>query len=270
MESADKVIYPDTEARNYIDQMRQVVIEAGKVAKMRFDSDLRLIDKAFGDIVTDVDIECESIIINGILKNMPTHQINSEEAGVIAGVSEWSWIVDPLDGTHNYISGIPMFGMIVSLCFNGEPVGAILHDAYQGDMVFGTREGPVIMNDLALPKLIADKPLSSVTIGWTQGYALRDDPNARRVRDRVEASSKRLFSTWSPVIETIKLLHGKFGGMVSYDGEFTDLTAAQALVPGLGGRVARFSRGGEDRRFVVGAKPYVEALLEHIRPLMEK
>ncbi len=75
-------------------------------------------------------------------------------------------------------------------------------------------------------------------------------------------------ATWSPVIETIRVLDGTFGGIVSYDGEFTDLSVARALVPALGGTVAKFSRGGEDRRFVIGVTPYVETLLAEIADVM--
>ncbi|WP_349368940.1 inositol monophosphatase [Salinarimonas sp.] len=260
--------YPDAEARRHVESLIATVCEAGALAKARFDSDLRLDDKAHGDIVTDVDLACETIIIAGIRALAPTHHIHSEEAGVLDGASDWSWIVDPLDGTHNYVSGIPLFGMIVSLCFRGEPVAAILHDAHREETVHGTRHGPVFLNGAPLPALSPEKPLRSATIGWTQGYAVGDDPTARRVRDRVEANAKRLMATWSPVIETMKVLTGKFGGMVSYDGEFTDLSAARALVPALGGKVARFSRGGEDRRFVVGAAPYVDALLAEIGAVM--
>lgn len=260
--------YPDVEARRYVETLIETVHAAGALARARFDSDLRLEDKEHGDIVTDVDLACEKIIIEGIRAVAKTHHIHSEEAGFIDGASEWSWIVDPLDGTHNYVSGIPLFGMIVSLCFRGEPVAAILHDAYREDTVHGTRNGPVFLNGAPLSPLRPERPLRTATIGWTQGYAVRDDPTARQVRDRVEANAKRLIATWSPVIETIKVLTGKFGGMVSYDGEFTDLSAARALVPALGGKVARFSRGGEDRRFVVGATPCVDALLTEIGAVM--
>lgn len=266
--AATPIRYPEAEAYGYIERLLATVQEAGALARARFKSDLNLADKAYGDIVTDVDLACEKIILDGIAAIGPAHHIHSEEAGRTTGNSDWSWIVDPLDGTHNYVSGIPLFGVIVTLCFENEPVAAILHDAHQDESVYGTQAGPVYLDGIKLPPLQPRKPLSSATIGWTQGYAVRDDPVARRLRDRVESRAKRLMATWSPVIETIKVLTGKFGGIVSYDGEFTDLSAARALVPALGGTVARFSREGEDRRFVVGAAPYVQILLTEIADVM--
>ena len=260
--------YPEAEASDHIVGLLASVREAGALARARFNSDLKLTDKDYGDIVTDVDFACEKIVVDGITAINPTHHIHSEEAGRITGNSDWNWIVDPLDGTHNYVAGIPMFGVILTLCFKDEPVAAILHDAYQNESVYGTLAGPVYLDGVELPSLRPYKPLSAATIGWTQGYAVRDDPVARRVRDQVEGKAKRLMATWSPVIETIKVLTGKFGGIVSYDGEFTDLSAARALVPALGGTVARFSRGGEDRRYVVGATSYVETLLTEITEVM--
>ena len=83
---------------------------------------------------------------------------------------------------------------------------------------------------------------------------------ARAVRDRAEGMGKRLIATWSPVIDTIRLLTGHFGAIVSFDGEITDLSAARALVPELGGTVRRFSRRGQDRRFIVGPPHIVDEL----------
>ncbi|MDE2915395.1 MAG: inositol monophosphatase family protein [Paracoccaceae bacterium] len=266
--ATNHLLYPEAEAQKYIESLLATVRQAGALARTRFKSDLDLTDKAHGDIVTDVDLACEKIILDGIAAIDPTHNIHSEEVGRTGESSDWCWIVDPLDGTHNYVTGIPLYGIIVTLCFEDEPVAAILHDAHQNEIVYGTQAGPIHFDDVELPPLRPYRPLSSATIGWTQGYAVRDDPTARRVRDRVESRAKRLMATWSPVIETIKVLNGKFGGIVSYDGEFTDLSAARALVPALGGTVARFSREGEDRRFVVGAACYAETLLTEIADVL--
>jgi len=98
------------------------------------------------------------------------------KAGRTAGNSDWGWIVASLDCTHNYVSSIPLFGVIVTLCFEDEPVAAILHDAYQEESVYGTRMGPVYLKGAELPPLVPRTPLGAATVGWTQGYAIWDDP----------------------------------------------------------------------------------------------
>jgi myo-inositol-1(or 4)-monophosphatase len=268
MSGQSKPFFPVSEAERHIEAMLAPARAAGVLARNRFCGELRTTGKDYGDIVTDVDLACEEILIDGIRAHDASHTIHSEEAGLLEGRSDWSWIVDPLDGTHNYVSGLPLFGMIVTLCHHAEPVAAILHDAYQDETVYGTLSGPVLRNGEALPPIRADKPLRRATIGWTQGYAVQQDPIARGVRNAVEANAKRLIATWSPVIETIKVLTGNFGGIVSFDGEFTDLTAARALIPALGGKVVRFSRQGEDRRFIVGCSDYVDELFMHVKKVM--
>jgi len=110
--------HPEAEARGYIESLLPTVRVAGSPARARFRSDLKLTGKAHGDVVTDVDLACESAILDGIAAIGPTHRIHSEEAGRTAGNSDWEWIVAPLDGTHNYVSSIPLFGVIVTLCFS--------------------------------------------------------------------------------------------------------------------------------------------------------
>lgn len=143
-------------------------------------------------------------------------------------------------------------------------MAAILHDAWQADTIVGATRHGVFMNGRRLGRLDDSLPPEKATIGWTQGYAVQDDPVARAVRDAAEAGTKRLLATWSPVIDSIRVLTGHFGAIVSYDGEITDLSAARALVPELGGKVVRFSREGEDRRFIVGRAVIVDSLAQRI------
>ena len=123
--------------------------------------------------------------------------------------------------------------MIVTLFHCEDAVAAILHDAYQGDVVVGAAGAGVHFNGERLPPFHHSVQSKRSTIGWTQGYAVKGDPLARTVRDRAESQVKRLIATWSPVIDTIRLLNGQFGAIVSFDGEITDLSAARALVPEL-------------------------------------
>nr|WP_254225678.1 inositol monophosphatase family protein [Burkholderia glumae] len=168
-----------------------------------------------------------------------------------------------MDGTHNYVSAIPLFGVTLTLCYLGEPVAAILYDAYQDEMVHGIRNGPIFHNHVPLRELSGGQSLKHSTIGWMQGHA-GATTLARRIREIVELHSKRLLTTWSPVIDMIKIATGRFGGTVSLDGASTGVSAAQVIIPALGGKVVRFSRDGAERGFIIGARARAE-LSGHIR-----
>jgi myo-inositol-1(or 4)-monophosphatase len=92
--------------------------------------------KAENDLVSAADRESEAAIIAFLQKEVPDHQILSEEAGILGpGGSRYQWIVDPLDGTNNYLQGLPIWGISVA-CKHGDDIlaGAILDPL--GDNLF--------------------------------------------------------------------------------------------------------------------------------------
>lgn len=74
------------------------------------------------DFVTDIDKKSDEMIINFIQKNYPSHQILTEEHGVLGDENEWCWVVDPIDGTTNFIHGYPLHCISIGLKFRGEAV----------------------------------------------------------------------------------------------------------------------------------------------------
>jgi len=78
--------------------------------------------KSFHEIVTAADVASEKIILSAIKKNFPDHKILSEEAGDNKKKSDFLWVVDPLDGTHNFSMHNPMWAVSVALFYQDEPV----------------------------------------------------------------------------------------------------------------------------------------------------
>lgn len=67
------------------------------------------------DIVTNTDLDAEKIILKHLAKNFPSHNINSEERGVVDNNSQYTWVIDPLDGTKEYIRGLSAFTVNITL-----------------------------------------------------------------------------------------------------------------------------------------------------------
>ena len=84
--------------------------------------------KGRNDFVTRVDREAEAIIKNTIARNFPGHQILAEETGYSPRASEYLWVIDPLDGTTNFIQGIPHFAVSLALLKDGKVDFALIHD----------------------------------------------------------------------------------------------------------------------------------------------
>ena len=108
----------------------EVIIKAGDLIASKFMPMLRIEmkEKSKHEIVTEVDVEAESIVINAIRNSFPDDAILSEEAGGEKVSDNFCWIIDPLDGTTNFFLGNPVFTTSIGLTYDGEIVlGAIYH-----------------------------------------------------------------------------------------------------------------------------------------------
>ena len=100
--------------------MKEIIIaalkESGALFLNYFDKPVTAIQKeSQSNIVTVADIESENLIVNMIRSRFTAHNILSEECGFIDNRSEYTWIIDPLDGTSNFAAGIPWFGVLITL-----------------------------------------------------------------------------------------------------------------------------------------------------------
>lgn len=92
--------------------------EAGKVLMKNYGKIKNIKTKEKNSYVTNIDLESEKTIFSIIRKKFPEHNIISEESGSLNKKSEYTWYIDPLDGTHNYINNIPIFGVSIALAQN--------------------------------------------------------------------------------------------------------------------------------------------------------
>ncbi len=96
--------------------------------------------------VTNVDIETEKIIIQEIKKKFPTHNIISEERDLEDNKSEYTWYIDPLDGTHNYIHQFPLFGTSIALAKNNKITMGAIKLPYLDEFYFAQKRKGVLLN----------------------------------------------------------------------------------------------------------------------------
>lgn len=89
------------------------------------------------DPVTIADREVEALIRDRLLERWPDSPVEGEEAGLTPGESPWSWIVDPIDGTRAFISGMPAWGVLLGLRHQGQPVGGIVRQPFTGETFLG-------------------------------------------------------------------------------------------------------------------------------------
>lgn len=198
-----------------------------------------------GDVVTHVDHEAERRIIAGIAAAYPDHAVLGEESGEHGSSdAEFRWLVDPLDGTNNYVLGLGCYGVCITACRGAEPVVAVVHDS-PGRHSYAAVAGSGATRDGQPITMAAPGPLSRETVSWLQGYAVpRDDPYRRRTFARLESSCKRVLRTWSPSIDWGLLATGRVAAMIAYRNEPWDLVGG-ALIAREAGAEMRTSANQE-------------------------
>ncbi len=107
---------------------------------------LSVTQKALNDFVSEVDHESEQTIIRMLLDAYPSHAILAEESGA-AGKSEFQWIIDPLDGTTNFLHGFPQYAVSIALSHKGVVTQAVIYDPVHNDLFTATRGHGAYLND---------------------------------------------------------------------------------------------------------------------------
>lgn len=99
------------------------------------------------DPVTEADRGAERAIRGLIEAEFPDHAIEGEEYGIKPGTSGYAWVLDPVDGTRAFIAGLPLWGTLIGLTFEGRPILGVLDQAYLGERFLGWQGGPATLTD---------------------------------------------------------------------------------------------------------------------------
>jgi fructose-1,6-bisphosphatase/inositol monophosphatase family enzyme len=161
---------------------RRCAEEGGRLALERFRRPQDVSVKGRGNLVTATDVDIERLVQGILAAEYPQHVVLSEETAGLdvrapeLEVREWMWVVDPLDGTRNYVSGIPFWCVNIALCYRGEPVVAVTHDAVHGETFWaGKGAGTHLSGGQAptegQPCRVSGKPsLQASVLGFDLGY----------------------------------------------------------------------------------------------------
>jgi myo-inositol-1(or 4)-monophosphatase len=133
------------EAR-YLELAIQAAREAGRIQKARFGHSNRVELKGEINPVTEVDLLCERIISETILGTFPDHDLFTEETSFKCKGSRWRWIVDPLDGTTNYIHRFPFFAVSIGLEVDGVMELGVAYDPVRDELFHAARGTGAFLN----------------------------------------------------------------------------------------------------------------------------
>lgn len=126
----------------------EVARMAGDILLGYFRSDhLKVLTKLNeSDIVTEADKASESVILRYLGEHFPDHAVLSEESGVSGGDADYQWVIDPLDGTTNFRSGLPNFSVSIGVKYRGETVVGVVYAPYLRELFCAEKGGGATLN----------------------------------------------------------------------------------------------------------------------------
>ena len=128
--------------------VKKITKEAGAAILKKFGkAGVKYTKKDASDVVTEADLKANDIITKAIKKKYPSHAIISEETGEYQSGAEYCWIIDPLDGTRNFLTRTPMFAVMIGLARNGKIELATIYNPCTDELFFAKKGKGVFLNE---------------------------------------------------------------------------------------------------------------------------
>jgi myo-inositol-1(or 4)-monophosphatase len=199
--------------------------------------------KGFRDYVSEADLEAEAVIVDTIRSTFPDHRIMSEEGGgTDKSTSDYCWFVDPLDGTKNYLWGIPMSSVSIALAYQGTVCIGVVYDLWRDELFWGRSGHGVYLNEQRVAVAKHTK-LSESMLGTDYGYTPdRLGPTAALPRSlQKEVAGLRAMGT--AALQLAYVACGRFDGYFTYTASSWDVAAGGFLVSEAGGQTTDLAGG---------------------------
>lgn len=215
--------------------LERALLAAGKIQLRNFQSFIRTDEKeSISSIVTEVDLESEKEIIGIIEEGFPQHNILSEESGFTDRSSQYTWIIDPLDGTSNYAAGLPWFGVLIALMNDNTPVLAGAYLPVQEKLYLAEAGKGARVNDKALA--IENKEMHKTLVAFSTDYTRneQDLQRALRMYTYLIQHTRNVRSTNS-LLDFLYVAESKFGGCINMYTHIWDIASPWLIITEAGG-----------------------------------
>ncbi|MDH3949147.1 MAG: inositol-1-monophosphatase [Gammaproteobacteria bacterium] len=231
---------------------------------------LTVSNKSPNDFVSEVDRRAEQEIINIIHKAYPEHAILAEESGQHEG-NEYEWIIDPLDGTTNFLYGFPQFAVSIALRHKGRLEQAVIYDPMRQELFTASRGGGATLNGRRM-RVTNRRNLDGALLGtgipfresqakWTEAYF--------EMMKALIPGSAGVRRAGSAALDLAYVACGRLDGFWELDLNLWDIAAGVLLIEEAGGLVSGITGKPDhlETGHVVTGNPRVfKAMLQKIQP----
>lgn len=217
--------------------------EAGKFLKYNVGR-VRTIEKKQGEernLVSEIDKGSEERIIGIIRRHFPNHAILAEESGASTAASDYKWVIDPLDGTTNFLHGVPIFCVTIGIEYKGEIVAGVVYDPNLDELFTAEKGSGAYLNGKRLAVSTTSKLIESLLVTGFPYDIAQNPENAigHFVNFLIEARGIRRLG--SAALDLSYVAAGRFDGFWEVNLNPWDMAAGVLFVREAGGRVTDFA-----------------------------
>ena len=217
---------------NYTDFIEVVLKESAKVAVRNFGKvSGRIKPHDSTQVLTDTDIEIGNYLVGEVRKNYPDHNIIDEESGTIDKGSDFTWVIDPIDGTANFAMGVPTYGTMIGLLKNGTSIaGGLSLPAFDEILTAEKGKGAYLNGEKISVTSQKDLSQTLVAIGMDS-----DRENPDKIRNQMATATEVLLNSRNirssnSVFDLVMVAKGSYGGWLSFSGKVWDNVGPQIVL----------------------------------------
>ena len=221
--------------------------KAGSLISRRLDrvEELPIGIKGRNDFVTEVDRKAETLIIETILDTYPKHAILAEESGK-RGNSPYLWIIDPLDGTTNFLHGFPQCAVSIALRHHGKIIHGVVYDPLREELFTAERGGGAYLNNRRI-RVSGCRRLQEALLGT--GFPFREFQRLPLYLELLGTLCRGSAGVRRPGAASLDLAYlacGRLDGFWEFDLQPWDIAAGALLIEEAGGFISNLDGGPAD------------------------
>jgi myo-inositol-1(or 4)-monophosphatase len=192
------------------------------------------------DFASEVDRAAEAEVVRELKRSYPDHAILAEESGAIAGTSRFSWVIDPLDGTSNYLRGFPHWSVSIAQLERGEPVNGVVYDPLRDELFAASKGSGATLNERKI-RVTQRTNLDGALLAT--GFPFRQREHLPAHLDMVRSllvEAEDIRRTGSAALDLAYVAAGRTDGYFEIGLKPWDMAAGALLVREAGGRCIDF------------------------------
>jgi len=245
--------------------LAQVITWAKEVGKIHLEyfrkKELSIETKSSShDLLTIADKLSEEYIIEQIRHAYPDHQVLAEESGLNEVISDYCWVIDPVDGTTNFAQGIPVFSVSIGLRYRGKGILGVVYAPFMNELFYAIKGQGAFHNGNSIhASNKTDLNHSLLCTGFPYDHGTNPDNNSDNVA-RILPHCRDIRRLGSAAYDLCCIAAGYFDGFWEMNLKDWDVAAAMVIIEEAGGQVVRFRKG--PNYCIIAGNPLVVAQMQ--------